>query len=284
MNMPDICIVTDGTVQFQKPFFAGQNLLQIIPHNIRVNHQLVNQAQSYKATQLPTFANDSLNPRLLPPTSEEFTVIFSDLGKKYDHILGVFVSSSLSQCFLNAQEAAQGLRGRINIALIDSQTISIGLGYLVQAAAEAIAGGKPFDSIEQHIRSIIPKVYMIFCIPGLSYLYYNRFIDHEQAIISEMLGLYPIFTIEEGKFTPVEKGRNRHHTLDYFVEFLDEFENLQLISLLQCIPPGNSEMRVFRDHVIENFPKTPFSEHNINLQLAVLFGPKSVGLVVIEGD
>jgi hypothetical protein len=37
-----------------------------------------------------------------------------------------------------------------------------------------------------------------------------------------------------------------------------------------------------RQFVQENYPETPFSEHRLNSFLAVLFGPKSLGLIVIE--
>lgn len=281
--MSSTCIVTDGTVQFNKPFFIGQELIRIIPHQISINHQIVNQPQSWKPSQLPTYAGENLRPHLLPPSIEDFVRQFLDIGQNFDNILGVFTSSQLSHCYENAQAAVDFLHGRHNILLIDSQTISLGLGYLVQTAACAIADNKPLDSVEQILRSIIPDIFTILCTPGISYLYYNNFINKEQAIICEMLSLFPIFTLEEGQLTPVEKSRNRHQTLEYFMEFIDEFDHLKLISLLQSNPSNNNDLRVLRDHVQENFPTTPFSEHNLNLHLAVLFGPKALGLFIIEG-
>ena len=55
---------------------------------------------------------------------------------------------------------------------------------------------------------MIPHTYMMVCTPGLSYLYYAGIIDQAQAFVGEMLGLLPIFTLEEGQINAVEKVRS----------------------------------------------------------------------------
>jgi len=202
----------------------------------------------------------------------------------YDGILGIFMSSHLCAMFANAQSAAQALRGSVNIQVVDSQTTSIGLGFLVETAAEAAAKGKSLGEIEHLIRSLTPHIYGVLCTPGPSYLFYNGFVDRGQATISEMLGLYPIFAIEEGNLSPLEKVRNHRHTVNYFQEFLDEFDDLIHIAFLQSCPASNSEVHILRDHLRENFSKTPFSSHGINLSLASLFGPRTLGLFIMEKD
>jgi hypothetical protein len=39
---------------------------------------------------------------------------------------------------------------------------------------------------------------------------------------------------------------------------------------------------VLREHAQSNFSNAPFSEHAINLPLAALFGPRSLGVIVVE--
>ncbi len=281
--MGSVCIVTDSAVQFPQLSFNNRNLLSIAPMYSKLQGAIYTNTDDFKPSSLPASAGDDLAPQLLAPSVEQLQEIFSEQAKSFDSILGIFTSSDLSQVFANAQIAADSLRGGLEIQLVDSQTIAAGLGFLVETAINAAIRGVPAQEIEYEVRSLIPHIYNVICIPGLTYLYYNSFVDRAQAIVNEMLGLYPIFAIEEGKLTPQEKLRNHRHTITYFQEFLDEFDNLQHIALLQSTPPSQQEAQVLRDHAREAFPNTAFTTHSTNLPLATLFGPRSMGLFVIEG-
>jgi fatty acid-binding protein DegV len=97
-----------------------------------------------------------------------------------------------------------------------------------------------------------------------------------------MLGLFPVYAIEEGKLTPLEKLRNQRQVITFFQEFIDEFDRLQHIALLQNIPPSQQEALFLREHAHENYPRTPFTTHPSIFALATMFGPRSLGLFVVE--
>jgi DegV family protein with EDD domain len=256
----------------------------VIPLSCRLEGQIYEDGEVKKVTGLPSQATDALSPRLIAPSTEKIYEYLSSLALTCDGILGIFMSSKLSGIFANAQSAGTALRSGVNISIIDSQTTSIGLGLIVEAAADAAAAGKSLNEIEQLVRHLTNQVYGVICTPSPSYLYYNGFLDRAQATISEMLGLYPIFTVEEGNLSPMEKVRNHRHTINYFQEFMDEFEDLKHIAFLQSCPPVNSEVHILRDHIRECFEKTPFTAHSINLSLASLFGPKTIGLFIMEDN
>jgi DegV family protein with EDD domain len=280
--MKSIGILTDNSVQFTQPNPAYRGIIHSIPLHLSFGGKEIPMGEDYKVSSLPNSALGTESPQLLPPQVDEFHDTFVKLSSNYDHILGIFISSNLSNCYQNAVQAAYSLRGRVNIHTIDSQTISIGLGILVEMAAEAIIRGKPIDDVEHLIRSMVPHVYSILCTPSLSYLFNNGFIDLGQGLVGEMLNIYPIFTLEEGKLTPMEKAKGFHHTETFFQEFIDEFERLGHISIIQSAPPAGLETHAIRDHVHEYFPKTPFTTHTINIPTAALFGPRAVGLFVVE--
>ncbi|HZW02395.1 MAG TPA: DegV family protein, partial [Anaerolineaceae bacterium] len=192
------------------------------------------------------------------------------------------LSAQLSSAYDHAQQAANQLHGARPIQVINSQTTSVGLGLLVQTAAEALAGGSSITDTERLVRALIPHVYTLICTPSLSYLHYAGFLDHAQAAIGEMMGIYPIFTLEEGRLTPLDKVRNYRYALEYFQEFLEEYDDLKHIALLQSNPPNAQEARILRQFAQECFPDTSYSEHAMNLPFSILFGPKAMSLIVVE--
>lgn len=280
--MRSICVLTDSAAQFPQLGFSGKNDIRVIPFDVEVNGQLYPEGKDLHASDLPGSANGSTNPRLLAPTSVHFQEIFVNLGQHYHEIIAILTSSALTQAYENAYRAMEATRGRANVTIIDSQITSIGLGLLVQTAAEAVAQGQPVVDVERLVRSLIPHTYMMICTPGMSYLYHAGFVDQAQAFVAEMLGILPIFTLEEGRLTAVEKVRNNRALSDFMQEFICEFDALDQIALLQSSPGLTHEARLLREHAQTFFPQTPFSELTINLPLATLFGPRSVGLVVIE--
>jgi DegV family protein with EDD domain len=281
--MKSTCIVTDSSAQFSKTSFADQSFIKIIPLGIAVNGLYQQDDNKSDPSALPQYADARLGPRVTAPTPEEFYKLFFSLSQTYDNIIAIFISNQLVPCCDNAQLAAHSLKGRTNIILIDSMTFSAGLGYLVQLAADGISKNIPILEIERQIRSILPSIYSIVSPSGLSYLYYNGFVDKAQGVINEMLGLYPIFTIENGKLIPLEKVKSPRNAIGFFQEFLDEFEQLNYIAFIQSALPQFQEHKILRDNYQRESP-TPYTEHMINFPLSVLLGPGTMAMIIIESS
>lgn len=279
--MGSICIVTDTTAQFSQPTFLGRDQVHLVSFDYSLNHESCDPT-FLKVATLPLSTSSQFEPVLVAPTVEHFRHLFLSLLQSYDAILGIFLSSQLSACFSQAEAAVTSIQGHFQIQLIDSQSTSVGLGLLVQAAAEAAANGAVMAEVERIVRSMIPHLYSVFCTPNLSYLHSAGFLDPAQARVGELMGMLPIFALEEGRLNPLEKVRNRRQTLDFFQEFLDEFDRVQHIAILQSANPNGQDTRIFREHVQTEFSKVPFTEHSINLPLALLFGPSASGFFLLE--
>lgn len=280
--MTSTCILTDSTAQFPQLGFSGRNDVRVVSFEIEINGKRYEEGHELRTTDLPAAASKALHPRLIAPSVAHFETLFTSLSQHYDDIIAILASSSLNPVSLNAHKAAEATQGRSRVTVIDSQTTSVGLGLMVQTAAEGVAQGVRAPEIERVVRAMIPHTYMMICTPALSYLYHAGFVDQAQAFVGEMLGLMPVFTLEEGVLSAVEKVRNTRGLVDYMQEFVCEFEDLQHIAYLQSTPPLSHEARMMREHAQTCFPTTPFSEHTINLPLATLIGPHSVGLVAVE--
>jgi DegV family protein with EDD domain len=282
--MGSTCILTDGLVQFTQPGFLGREDVRVFPFAVQQGGEIYQEGEGLKTNNLPAFTSEQAPTRLVSPDPEKYQLVFQNLASKYRQIMVILTSSELSQSYSCAAKAAASVRGQAGITLIDSQTTSVGLGLLVQIAAEAAFQGWGAAEIERRVRKAVTQVYSLFSTAGLSYLSQEGFIDDGQAVIGEMLGLIPIFSLEEGKLSPIEKARNPRGILDFFQEFLGEFDELQHIAFLQGASSFNHEIHLLREHAQLHFPRTPFSEHTINLPVASLLGPRTLGLILLESE
>lgn len=280
--MRPICILTDSSAQFPQHSFPGQNLVRIIHHDIEIDGVIYPEGKDVKAGDFPisTFAGSV--PHLVPPSVEKFSDWFNALTNQFNDVLVILQDNHFSSTYENAVQAAAAIKASRSIQVINSQTISTGLGMLVQIAAESLYKGASAVETEHLIRRQIPHIYTVLCTPGLSYLYQAGIVDRSQALVGEMLNLIPVYTLEEERLTPLEKVKSFRQTIELFIEFLEEFENLRHISLVQSSPPLLPDTRSVRQLFQEIYPNTVYSEHNANIPLASLFGPRLLALFAIE--
>jgi DegV family protein with EDD domain len=221
-------------------------------------------------------------PRVRPPTAEELSSRILRLGRSFDHIILILVTAKLISAAAELQQSLGHVSSRAALHFVDSKTASVGLGFLVQVAAEAAHEGLSVEDILLKVRASIPHIYTVFCVQNLGYLYYSGQVDAAQASIGEMLGLWPLLLLENGSLVPIQKARNTRQLVEILYEFVAEFNSLRHLALLQGTPPFTHEARNLYDRIVQEFPTLPYSEHNLSSPLAATLGPRSLGLVVLE--
>lgn len=280
--MQPVCILTDSSAQFPQHSFPGQNLVRVIPHDIEFNGVIYPEGRDVNFGEFPISTFNGIAPRLIPPSVEKFADWFNVLSKEFHDVLVILHDPHFSATYDNAVQAAAEIKASRSIQVINSQTISTGLGLLVQIAAENLHLGYSVVQMDHLVRRQIPHIYTVLCTPGLSYLHNAGIVDSAQAVVGEMLNLIPVYTLEEERLTPLEKVRTYRQTVDLFIEFLEEFESLRHISLVQSTPPLLPDTRNIRQLFQEIYPRTTYSEHNLNAPLTTLFGPRLLALLAVE--
>lgn len=277
--MPPINILTDATVLFPNPVFEGREHVTILPAQWQPNVAGDDSLQM-KAADFPSSLNQKEAPIYCAPSIEEFERAFRQLGRG-EGVLAVLHANQFSETYANAEKAAAALQGKVRVRIVDSGLVSLGMGLLVQAAAQA-AEQLSLNDLDLHVRGLMPTIYNQFCIPGLSYLKRLGQVNYSQAVVSEYLEMLPLFTLENGELVATEKARNWRHLVDVLQEFLLEFDDLEHIALLQGAPSFESETRALRERLAEDHPDTVISEQIINAPLASLIGPHSLGIFAQE--
>jgi DegV family protein with EDD domain len=276
--MPSICIVSDSTALFPNPVFQGRAQVQLMPANWNGSQPA---SDRLKAMDFPQTLKAAEAPTITTPTETEFDDLFRAAAAKHDGVLAIMHSSKFSPAADRAQAVAQALSGSVPVRVIDSHTVSLGLGLIVQSAALAAEGGMPLHELDLYARSLIPKVYGMLCIPGLTYLQRAGVVNPSQALVGEYLKIMQVFTLDNGELVPTQKARNTRHLVDIFVEFLSEFFNLEHISIMQGAPAFEQETRGLRERLNEERPGIPISEQIINAPFASFVGPHSLGVFAL---
>jgi DegV family protein with EDD domain len=258
--MSRIRIVTDSTVRFTTRGFLERYPITILPLTIRRGRTTLLDTGTYDPKQIESlFSSRDILPYAEPPSQEAFVKAYAQLREETDQILSIHTSSLITPAAENAYAASQRFLGRCDIHVIDSQTVSVGLGFLVQAAVEAAAQGHDFETLIRIVRGMIPRLYAIFSVDDLAYLEHNRMISRSQAILGNMLGIIALLTIEEGKIIPMEKVRTRTRSIEKMVEFASEFASVEQIAILHNSMRSLDECRTLKDRLHALYRGVPIS-------------------------
>jgi DegV family protein with EDD domain len=280
--MAEINIVTDSSVYFPNPIYPGQANVSVVPLQVKIGRDMIADSKDPKDHKKWLSINDPLSTRLIPPSVEEFCQVYQSLGRKHVDILVLTHASSLSPVFENASIAARMVKTSGAILVIDSNTFGAGLGYLVHAAADAVANNHDFATVCQIVRRLIPHVYTAVFLPRLHYLAQSGFLDPAQAIVGEMLEIIPFYILDSGSMVSVQKAKTSRQLIDMIFEFVTEFSGLSHVSLLQGFPPYEQEMRTLKERISQSLPETTITEHHLNLALMAQIGPEVLGIMALE--
>lgn len=283
--MTPVRIVTDSSTRFSTPSIPNRYPITLAPITVRCGAISIQDDTETDLVRMQDLAEASKSfPQTEVPSPGDIITIYSQLQSGTDQILSIHTSSGLNEMVTNANVASQHFLGRVDIQVIDSQSASIGLGWLVQAAAEAALRGETLESIVRIVRGMIPRLYMVFFLDDLTYLEHNGLISRSQAILGNMLGVIPFLTMEDGRMIPMEKVRSRPRAIEKLIEFVGEFSSVEHLAILQSSKRPTQESLSMMDRLRSYHPRTPIQTVCYGPSLSTFIGFNSLGVAVMEAE
>ena len=142
------------------------------------------------------FYSHLANAKHLPTTSQpslgSFVEKFEKLKSRgFTHVLGLFLTRKFSGTVQNAAIAAKMVPG-LQTEMLDSQTVTWGLGMLVLQAQQLILSGLPFTRIVENIRERRLHTAVVFSVDSLDALQRGGRIGKAAAFLGKAFGIRPV--------------------------------------------------------------------------------------------
>lgn len=221
---------------------------------------------------------------ILGPSCDDFRAVFERSLYRTNQMLVILSSGRLSPVLRNARMAARDFMGRCDITIMDSQTVSVGLGLLVERAGELLQRGDlPLAEVVRRIRGMIPRIYVVMVSHTLDYIYRSGKLTATQAILGSMLKIHPFIEIEDGDVIPLEKSRRPERAIDKLVEFASEFARINKLVIFQSQYDADDEVLELLDRLAQIAPAIEIPAIVYDPIIASHIGPEGLGLVVYEG-
>ena len=142
MTSNHIQLITDGTAYLPAARLRELDIISLpIVAEANGKHFMYDQ-QTHEHLELLQELDKSRSPvKIVGPSPDDFRAVFERTLYRTNKMLVILSSSHLSPIMRNARIAARDFMGRCDITILDSQTISVGLGLLVEKAGELLKQG-----------------------------------------------------------------------------------------------------------------------------------------------
>ncbi len=164
------------------------------------------------------------------PTTSQITVgemegAFKKLLEEDVEVLGIFISSKFSGTMEAALKAREGMsKAAEKIAIVDSLTTTMAMGWQVLTAAWAAQAGESLESCRRITEHARENSGVMFVVETLEFLRRGGRIGGAQALLGTALNIKPVLEMQNGRIETVEKIRTKtkavQRILDLTVEHI----------------------------------------------------------------
>lgn len=218
-----VAIVTDSSCDLTDEQLAQYNIrmisLRVVCQNAEYRDRIDIQEDELYALLEKELPKTSL------PLPEDVSTLYQELiDEGYTDVIHLSISSGLSGTYNMVRMITEDLKDRMNIHMVDSKTLSTGLGMMVLETARALeSGATPEEAVEAALA--IRKTQLgMFVIRTLEFLRKGGRIGMVEGMVGSLLQIKPIiFVNDDGVYQTLAKARGFKSAIDTMIQEAKRF-------------------------------------------------------------
>ncbi len=213
--MAGVRIVTDSSCDLTDEEVAAHGI-EVVPLSIRFGtDEYEDRSELTVESFYEKLAASSVLPETAAPAPGKFEAAFRrQQAAGADAVVCINLSSELSATMQSAQNAAKAAEGSLDVRVVDSLSITSGLGTQVLLAARAGASGASADEVVALVADLVRRTHVFGALDTLDNLKKGGRIGNAQALLGSLLSIKPILDISTGKVEEAGKARTRKKALE----------------------------------------------------------------------
>lgn len=283
MKRRKVAIVTDGACSLT-PAQGEQFGIHIAPVYVAFGEKTYRAGIDLDNEEFYRFLSASKKlPTTAQPTAADFVNIYNQLAEEAEEIITIVISHHMSATIQSA-EMARNLFDKVPVHIVDSETVSLGLGMMAIAAARAAEQGQDAQAVLNLVESIKQKMNVIFTVNTLEYLYKGGRIGGATAFLGTALDIKPILYIKNGRIEPLERQRTRKRSVSRLLALMEQSVGKQPVHVAILHGNASEEARQLKQSIQSQFNCVELISSDMGPVIGVHAGPGTLGLVFYTSD
>ena len=272
-------VITDSTCDLPAAVLSKLGI-KVLPLYIHADGQDyldgIDMTREQFYTRLPEFKD---HPSTAVPSMIKFRSLYDSLADEgATEVLSIHISSTLSAISDVAKSAAKETTS-IPVTVFDSRQLSLGMGFLVQTAAELAKAGHSVKEILEKLEEQVKRTYVSAALDTLKFLRRSGRMNGVVSTIGELLDLKPILKMYDG-VSGIEKVRTQKKAIKRLSEMIKSHGPFEKLALLYSGSVTNVQQLMAE--VREMLPDTETWVEIINPVLGAHLGPGVFGFAGVS--
>jgi len=214
-----IAVVTDSSSDLPAELTSA-HCVGVVPLSIRFgDEELVDRQDLTPAQFWAKCAASPVLPETSAPSPGAFEAAFrAAAADGADGVVCVSLSSKLSATIEAARAAATALEGQVPVRVVDSLSVTMGLGMIVLATARAGAESSDVEEVAALAGELAGRTRVYGTLDTLENLKKGGRIGAAQALLGSILSVKPIIELRDGAVEPGPRQRTRARALAWLAD------------------------------------------------------------------
>lgn len=284
--MTHIRVVTDSACDIPDSLLRQLDIT-VVPLHIRLGNRLYLDRISITAEDALAYmrSNDRLDAEA--PSVEEFSRTYRSMRDTCDGVISIHLSSKLSETYANAFIAREGFSpigqgGPFPVAVVDSMSMTMGLGWIVLTVARAAASGLDLPKLVSLATRLSGLSHVAFFTEQTDILLRSGRAGRLAMQTDSLALMRPLFHLDEGNIAIYERTRTRPKARDSLYNFVEDFPKIGELAVIHTSTQNEVEHLMTRIGAI--YPRDRVLVTQPSAALAAWLGPDSLGVAVLEGE
>ena len=195
-------------------------------------------------------------PKTGAPSLAAFESVFREQLKHHDAVVCINLAAGLSGTYDGARRAAESVDPQ-HIWVVDSGSVSIGVGWLAEIAVRLANEGVPPAEIAEQLEQAKGRLRILALLETLTFLQRGGRIGRAAALAGTLLSVKPILSVRDGEVAPVERVRTMNGALRRVVELVGAQGPIERLGVIDADSASHARE-------VENLLKARYPEINID--------------------
>lgn len=272
-----IALVTDSTADIPESLIEAYKI-HVVPNILIIDD--VSLMDGIDITR-EEFYEKLPNMQHLPTTSTASVGTYEATYRRVfqegaDYIISIHVSKNLSGIYNAARTAAVAFSERVRV--IDSNQLTLGLGFQVLAAAEAIQDKMDLSGVIETIFDVQRRVLVIAMLDTLEYVARSGRVSWARARIGNLLRIKPFLKVRDGEVIRLGEVRTRQKGIEKLKEILYSLGEIDRFGMLHSNAKADAER--FLKGIGKNLTYPPVLV-NVTTVIGAHVGPNGLGFTAV---
>ena len=278
-----IGLVTDSPADIPTAI-AAQYEIEVIPSIIVIEGQPLMDGKDITReafyTRLPSFKTA---PTTAAPSIGDFQLRYRKLLEAgCQHIISLHTAEKLTSIVSIARQAAADFQGQITV--LESGSLSLGLGFQVLAAAEVIAEDGSLDEALGAIQSTRERMRVYAALDTVEYVRRSGRVPAAVAALGGMLQIKPVVELAEGEVRPLGAPRTTHQAAEKLYALLTALGPLERLAILHTNAPARAKeflQMLMGPNQRQSLPRDILMV-NVTTVIGTHVGPNGLGVAAVK--